>query len=242
MNKKIWIILLCITIVIAIGLGAFFIFKNNNNKSYTPQKVSTTTNTTSNTNKSTNTDNSSNKSTNTNQENILENNTNITSNNNLQTSSTYQTEEKLTTFSTKIVTKNDSRQNNINITCSQLNNTLIQNGETFSFCDTLGPSTSEKGYQEADIFDNNGKKKKGLGGGNCQVSTTLYNAVLAVPNLIVTERHKHSNYVPYIEEGKDAAVAYGSYDLKFRNNTGNTIKIKAESTTDAVTITLIKLS
>ena len=68
-----------------------------------------------------------------------------------------------------------------------------------------GQSTSSKGYQEADIFDKNGNKKKGLGGGNCQISTTLYNAVLAVPNLNVTERHAHSNYVPYIQKGKDAA-------------------------------------
>ena len=67
--------------------------------------------------------------------------------------------------------------------------------------------------------------KKGLGGGNCQVSTTLYNAILSIPSLIVVERHEHSNYVPYIEKGKDAAVAYGSYDLKFRNDSKNDIKI-----------------
>lgn len=53
----------------------------------------------------------------------------------------------------------------------------------------------------------NGNKKKGYGGGNCQVSSTLYNAVLAVPSLTVTERHPHSNHVPYVPEGKDAAVA-----------------------------------
>ena len=72
-----------------------------------------------------------------------------------------------------------------------------------------------------------GKKKKGLGGGNCQVSSTLYNAVLKVPNLKVTERHEHSNSVPYVQKGKDAAVASGSYDFKFVNNTGNKIKITA---------------
>ena len=53
-----------------------------------------------------------------------------------------------------------------------------------------------------------GNVKHGLGGGNCQISTTLYNAVLAVPELNVTERHPHSNKVPYIQSGKDAAVAY----------------------------------
>ena len=82
----------------------------------------------------------------------------------------------------------------------------------------------------------------GLGGGNCQISTTLYNAVLAVPSLKVTERHPHSNKVPYIQSGKDAAVAYGSYDFKFVNNTGNTIKIKAEATSNNVSIRLLKIS
>ena len=69
----------------------------------------------------------------------------------------------------------------------------------------------------------------------------MYNAVLKVPNLAVTERHEHSNKVPYIEAGKDAAVAYGSYDLKFKNNTGFDIKIKAENTEDSVNITLYKV-
>lgn len=87
-----------------------------------------------------------------------------------------------------------------------------------------------------------GNKKKGLGGGNCQVSTTLYNAVLGVPSLTVTERHAHSNKVPYIQNGKDAAVAFGSYDLKFKNDSGNTIKIKAEANAQNVTIKLLKLS
>ena len=54
--------------------------------------------------------------------------------------------------------------------------------------------------------------------GNCQISTTLYNAVLAIPSLVVTERRAHSNSVPYIQKGKDAATAYGSYDFKFRND------------------------
>lgn len=71
------------------------------------------------------------------------------------------------------------------------------------------------------------KRWKLLDGGNCQVSSTLYNAVLKVPNLKVTERHEHSNSVPYVKKGKDAAVASGSYDFKFVNNTGNKIKITA---------------
>ena len=98
----------------------------------------------------------------------------------------------------------------------------------------MGKATTAKGYKEADIYVN-GKKKKGLGGGNCQVSTTRYNAVLKVQGLEVVERHQHSNHVPYIQDGKDAAVAYGSYDFKFKNNTEKTIKIVMENTTQNVT-------
>ena len=151
-------------------------------------------------------------------------------------------EEQLSTFSTKIYDTDQARQNNINLTCSRLNGLVVKNGDTFSFTGTLGPSSEEKGYQKADILDNKGKKQKGFGGGNCQISSTLYNAVLQVPTLVVTERHEHSNYVPYIEKGKDAAVAYGSYDLKFRNNSGNDIKILTSSDGATVTATLMKIN
>ena len=150
-------------------------------------------------------------------------------------------EEQIATFSTKIYSQDAARQNNIAITCKTLNGTIVKNGATFFFCNTVYTSTTSKGYQKADIYDNNGKKKKGLGGGNCQISTTLYNAVLAVPSLKVTERHAHSNNVPYIEKGKDAAVAYGSYDLKFVNNTGNDIKITTQSSSTTVTVSIIAL-
>ncbi len=82
------------------------------------------------------------------------------------------------------------------------------------------------------------KRKKVWEGGNCQVSSTLYNTVLSIPSLIVTERHEHSNKVPYVKKGKDAAVAYGSYDFKFRNNTGNDIKILASTDESNVIVTI----
>lgn len=149
-------------------------------------------------------------------------------------------ETEIASFTTKIYTKDDERQNNLSIACSTLNDTTIENEKTFSFTDTLGKATSKKGYQEADVFED-GEVVQALGGGICQVSTTLYNAVSKVPDIEVTERHEHSNNVPYIESGKDAAVAYGSYDLKFVNNTGSTIKIKAENTTDNITVKILKI-
>lgn len=226
LKNKLWIIL-AIIIIIAIGVGGIYLFnKNNNNQNnYTSDRTSTNTQ-----NYSGNTDTSDK----TNEKNT----TNITIN---STGSNQKKEEIISSFSTKIYTKDSARQNNITITCNTLNDTIIPKGSTFSFCDTVGKATSDKGYQKADIFDKDGNKEKGLGGGNCQVSTTLYNAVLKIPSLVVTEKHEHSNKVPYIEDGKDAAVAYGSYDLKFRNDTGFDIKIKAENSADSVTITLYKI-
>ena len=149
-------------------------------------------------------------------------------------------EIEIANFSTMIYNKDQDRQNNITIACQTLSTKEIQPGETFSFCDTVGKATHAKGYEEADIYVD-GKKEQGLGGGNCQVSTTLYNAVLKVPGLEIIERHPHSGKVPYIEQGKDAAVAYGNYDFKFKNNTEDVIKIVMQNTPDAIIAKLIKI-
>lgn len=149
-------------------------------------------------------------------------------------------ETQIAEFSTKIYNKDSERQNNITITCQTLSTKEVEPGETFSFCEAVGKATSERGYQEADVYVD-GKKKQGLGGGNCQVSTTLYNAVLQISDLEVIERHKHSGYVPYIKGDKDAAVSYGAYDFKFKNNSNNTIKIIMENTTDNVIAKIIKI-
>ena len=247
-NNKLWLII-ALLIILCIGIGIYFFLKNSNsNKSnYQASKISTNNSITNNNSIS------NNNNDNINNNNMLNNDENNTSNNiientNSETNSMQNSadeaqkkEEAIASFTTKIYNKESERQNNVSITCSTLNNTIVENGSTFSFCNTVGPATSAKGYQKADIFDNDGNKKKGLGGGNCQVSTTLYNAVLKVPSLQVTERHEHSNKVPYIQQGKDAAVAYGSYDLKFKNNTGFDIKISASSTKNNVSISIYKI-
>ena len=168
-------------------------------------------------------------------------NYNVSKNTNTNTTVVSKKETEIANFTTKIYNKDEERQNNISITCRTLSTKEVQPGETFSFCDTVGKATYEKGYQEADIYVN-GKKEQGLGGGNCQVSTTLYNAVLKVPELQVIERHQHSGDVPYIQKGKDAAVAYGNYDFKFKNNTNDVIKIVMENTANNITAKLIKIN
>jgi len=87
----------------------------------------------------------------------------------------------------------------------------------------------------------NGNKLKEYGGGKCQVSSTLYNAVLAVPSLQIIERHEHSNKVPYIAKGKDAAVSYGSYDFKFKNNTGFDIQLLISCDENSVSAKILKI-
>lgn len=164
--------------------------------------------------------------------------TNVTPNTNTIVTSKKETE--IANFSTKIYNKDKDRQNNITITCKSLTTTEVAPGETFSFGNIVGKATHAKGYEEADIYVD-GKKEQGLGGGNCQVSTTLYNAVLQVPELEVVERHEHSGHVPYIQKGKDAAVSYGAYDFKFKNNTNGVIRIMMENTAENITAKLIKI-
>lgn len=222
MKKYGWIILLILSIVLG-GIIYFYSSNSKQNSNYSAERTNLN---------------------NTNNTTISDNTTSNSSLNTLSTPPPQTTVEKeIASFSTKIQNKKDSnRQGNITITCSVLNNTIVKSGETFSFCDTVGPSTIERGYKEANVIIQ-GTETKGLGGGNCQVSSTLYNAVLAVPNeLTVVERHPHSAPVPYIEEGKDAAISYGSHDFRFKNNTDSDIKIVAENTANNISIKLIKIS
>ena len=152
-----------------------------------------------------------------------------------------KSEELLAQFSTRIYSTDSARQNNLEITSKKLNGTVVKPNETFSFTKTVGPSTAAKGYEEADIYDSNGNKIKGYGGGNCQISSTLYNAVEKVSSLKVVEKHEHSNTVPYVKEGHDAAVAYGSVDFKFKNTNNFSIKILVETSKKYVVVKLMKI-
>lgn len=153
-------------------------------------------------------------------------------------------EEDLASFSTKIYTPDDEdRQTNLKLCCSTLNGSIVKSGETFSFCNTVGEATPESGYKKADIINPDGTKSKGYGGGKCQVSSTLYNAVLAINNLVIVERHRHpqNQDVYYVELGKDASVSYGSADFKFRNDNPFDIKIYASANEENVSISIVKI-
>ena len=234
--KKILIILGIVFLIVILGIwwyGKNNKAEENNGSNYQAEKSIATNNI------NTNTTNNNSIKINTNiTQNQIENNNNTT---NITEPVQPKTETQIAVFTTKIYGNEASRQNNMQITCNTLNNVEVQPGETFSFCNTVGKATAEKGYQEADIFVD-GEKKKGFGGGNCQISTTIYNAVAQIPELEVIERHNHSRDVKYIEKGKDAAVAYGSYDFKFKNNTDGVIRIVMEKTEKTITAKLIKIS
>lgn len=126
------------------------------------------------------------------------------------------------------------------ITCNKINNFILKNGEEFSFNKVAGNPTPDRGYKEAGIIVN-GELEKGYGGGNCQVSTTLYNAVRKIDGIKITERHEHGVELGYIEKGKDSTVVYDSLDLKFKNNSGYDIKLYASTTNTRVTVKVMKI-
>lgn len=238
------IIITILIVAITIGAGTWWYFNSKsendvgNNKTSTYQAERSSTATNNNNNGDENTSNVENNPNTHDNKNNSDNANNQTEGNTQNEGAKKETE--IASFTTKIHNKDKERQNNMKITCDALTNKEIKAGETFSFCNTVGKSTTAKGYEKADIYVD-GKKEQGLGGGNCQVSTTLYNAVNKVSGLNITERHQHSGKVPYIQSGKDAAVAYGAYDFKFKNNTGSTIKIVMEKTEGNVTAKIIKL-
>lgn len=118
-------------------------------------------------------------------------------------------------FSTSYGTSAAGRSHNIELATNLINGTILMPGDTFSFNDVVGPRTEEAGFQEAGTYVGN-KVEPGIGGGICQVSTTLYRAVMRA-NLRSTERTNHSMAVGYALPGLDATVAYGYLDYKFKN-------------------------
>ncbi len=127
-------------------------------------------------------------------------------------------------FETPILSSSENRTKNLQLAAKKLSGQTIKAGEEFSFNRTLGARTSKKGYRKATIFVQ-GEKRKEVGGGVCQVATTLYNAAKKA-GFEITERHEHSRDPGYIELGQDATVYYGQKDLKFINNTGDDYRIE----------------
>ncbi len=125
--------------------------------------------------------------------------------------------DKIGTFSTTFNAGNVNRTKNVSNAARLISGSVVYPGETFSVHDAISPLTEENGYYAAASY-NNGKVEDSLGGGVCQVSTTLYNAILRA-ELEIVERSPHSMVVSYVEPAMDAAIAGDYKDFKFKNNT-----------------------
>ena len=129
----------------------------------------------------------------------------------------------LSEFSTKYNASDTDRTTNLRLAANKINGTVLIPGQTFSYNSVVGERTIAAGYKNAAIYQN-GQVVDGLGGGICQISTTLFNAVLYA-NLEIVQRRNHQFVPSYVTAGRDATVVYGSQDFQFKNSRNNAIKI-----------------
>ena len=141
----------------------------------------------------------------------------------------YDISQILGSYNTSLENKEENTKYNIKLSSTMINGVLLKPQETFSFNKYVGPAEKEDGFKESVIIAN-GRFENGYGGGVCQVSSTLYNAVL-LSNLQIVERYNHSIYgdaTRYVPLGRDAAIFYGYKDLRFKNNLGHDIVVFAK--------------
>lgn len=128
------------------------------------------------------------------------------------------------------------RSKNVALSASKINGIILNPGEVFSYNGVVGPRTIAAGFENATVYTSTGLED-GVGGGICQVSSTLYNAVLYA-DLKIEERRNHMYTVGYVRNGLDATVSYGSIDFKFSNNKSGPIKISALTQNGVLTISI----
>ncbi len=140
-------------------------------------------------------------------------------------------------FTTYYDQTNKPRAQNIMQAARLVDGTVIKPGTVFSLNDTLGPRTVNRGFDYAPVIDN-GVLRLGVGGGLCQFATTLFNAAFFA-GLPIVERHPHDFFIEHYPIGRDAQVAYGSQDLKFRNDTGHALLLRCWAGAGQVTVVLV---
>jgi vancomycin resistance protein YoaR len=143
---------------------------------------------------------------------------------------------RLSTYTTHYATVNPSRTHNIHVLAKALDGKLVAPGAVFSFNGAAGQRTAAKGYQEAPAIVK-GMLVPQLGGGVCQVGTTIFNAVF-FSGLPVVERRNHSFYISHYPTGRDATVSWGYPDFKFRNDTDHWILVHTSVTSSSLTVAL----
>ncbi len=143
----------------------------------------------------------------------------------------------IASYSTSYGSSNSNRRANIAQAASKINGKVLAPGEVFSFNDTVGPRTVANGFYTAKEYVN-GETVDGIGGGTCQVSSTLYNAVL-YSDLAIVSRTNHMFPVGYCPNGQDATVADSGVDFKFMNSMDYPIKISAVTSGATITVSII---
>lgn len=133
---------------------------------------------------------------------------------------------------------NPNRTTNLVLACEEIDGTVLQPGEVFSFNGTVGERTAEKGYKEGIIYADGGSSESEVGGGICQVASTIYYCAL-LADLQIVEREPHMYVVSYVKEGCDATVYWGALDFKFKNDNSTPLMIKAEASDGYVRIQLV---
>ena len=141
--------------------------------------------------------------------------------------------DKLSSFTTYYDTSNKDRAQNLELASEKINGKILSPGEEFSYNSIVGARTISAGYKESKIYSN-GQVVDGIGGGICQLSSTIYNSAFFA-NLNITERYNHQFLTSYVKEGRDATVVYGVKDLKFKNNRNFPIKIETKVSSGVVT-------
>lgn len=145
----------------------------------------------------------------------------------------------LSSFKTEFDGTNLNRVSNIRLAAAKLNGAVLCAGQTLSFNDIVGDRVKNRGFLPAKIIEN-GEFIEGVGGGVCQVSTTLYNAAL-LSGLKITEYHPHSLAVGYVPPSRDAMVSGRTCDLKITNNFGCPVYIRSQTDSNSVTFLIYGL-
>lgn len=143
---------------------------------------------------------------------------------------------ELSTYKTYYDVKNTTRTKNIDNAVSKLNDIVIPDGSTFSFNQTVGKRTVLAGYEEAKVVEGD-EFVDGLGGGICQVSSTVFQAALRA-NLNITVRACHSLEISYVPLGADATVQWNSQDFQFKNNSGTDIRMSVTASKGTLTCSI----
>ncbi|MBP3284908.1 MAG: VanW family protein [Clostridia bacterium] len=148
--------------------------------------------------------------------------------------------DELSSFTTYFNVNEKERTENVTLSANFINDVILMPGQEFSYNTTVGERSVERGFKTAKVYSQ-GQVVDGLGGGICQTSSTLYNAVVKA-DLEVLERRNHSLPVSYVKLGTDATVVYGTTDFRFKNNQQYPIKITAKISGGSLTVKILGIN